>query len=258
MRIRKETPKLGALCRWVRDLDVTSGLSSPKSPSDLNISDVAETEHRRELWLVLDAVLRTTEEAEEGRIPADTSKVKESVPRPGSTSSMAVQKTWETRDSGKIYEPIYQSVLSGDLQASYPVLKENFRIIETTPGDLRKPPNTHPAILYTSKDNAIDLSGDVPPVTRLQHPKVKNLSILQNVLQPSECASIISAAETIGFTPDAPIREEGAESSILAHNFYWITDTAFIDKLWGRVKDCVPEEVGGRKARGLNRRFRVR
>jgi hypothetical protein len=27
MRIRKDTPTLGALCRWVRTLDVVSGLS---------------------------------------------------------------------------------------------------------------------------------------------------------------------------------------------------------------------------------------
>jgi hypothetical protein len=34
-------------------------------------------------------------------------------------------------------------------------------------------------------------------------------------------------------------------------------DTAFCAKLWGRVERFVPERVGGRKVRGLNRRFRV-
>ncbi|KAG9835244.1 prolyl 4-hydroxylase, partial [Aureobasidium melanogenum] len=61
----------------------------------------------------------------------------------------------------------------------------------------------------------------------------------------------------IEFIPDAPIRDDGQETSILAHNFYWIADQAFHDKLWERVRPYVPEESQGRKVRGINRRFRV-
>ena len=59
------------------------------------------------------------------------------------------------------------------------------------------------------------------------------------------------------FIPDAPMRPQGEDTSILAHNFYWIVDQAFHNKLWDRVKAFVPENVGGRKVRGINRRFRV-
>ena len=46
MRIRREQPKIGALCRWVRDLDVVSGLSTkPKDNENaclLYTSDAAD------------------------------------------------------------------------------------------------------------------------------------------------------------------------------------------------------------------------
>merc|ERR1712144_35400 len=86
---------------------------------------------------------------------------------------------------------------------------------------------------------------------------VPNLHLLKDILSPNECEQIIAAAEMIGFTPDAPIRAEGEESSILAHNFYWVVDNAFCNKLWARVSAFVPVDVGGKKVRGLNRRFRV-
>jgi len=136
-------------------------------------------------------------------------------------------------------------------------MKDGFRIIDTTPGAERKPPNLHPAILYTSMDDTILLSSGAAKTTHQKHPVVPNLHLLKDVLSPEECTQIIAAGETLGFEPDAPIRAEGEESSILAHNFYWIVDPAFCSKLWSRVEAFIPKEVGGRKVQGLNRRFRV-
>ena len=53
------------------------------------------------------------------------------------------------------------------------------------------------------------------------------------------------------------MRPQGEDTSILAHNFYWVVDTAFHDKLWERVKAFVPAEKEGKRVRGINRRFRV-
>merc|ERR1712093_735502 len=58
MRIRGETPKLGALCRWVRDLDVVSGFSM--QPEGVSKVVVPRSDEDRELLRVLDAVLRVT------------------------------------------------------------------------------------------------------------------------------------------------------------------------------------------------------
>jgi hypothetical protein len=133
----------------------------------------------------------------------------------------------------------------------------NYTVIETTPGPLRKPPNHHPAILYTSLPNSVPLTGEAPTPTLHRHPTVPELSLISSVLSPAECRAIVAAGEAVNFLPDAPLKDDTEDVSILAHNFYWVVDQAFHDALWERVRKFVPEHVGGRLARGINRRFRV-
>jgi len=238
MRIRGQTPKLGALCRWVRDLDVVSGLAE-------QLAGDKRSTKEGELLVVLDAILRLTG-------PTDYTTDGQSVDSP-----IIPREAWDLRD-GRERRNVYNSVLDRSIFTSLPSnLKSLFRIIETTPGFHRKPANLHPAILHASKDDAILLTSNPPKSTHYKHPIIPNLHLLKDILSPSECEQIIGAAELIGFTPDAPIRAEGEESSILAHNFYWVVDNAFCNKLWDRVSPFVPTNVGGKKVRGLNRRFRV-
>jgi hypothetical protein len=243
MGIRRQTPKLGALCRWVRDLDVVSGYAEM-----LDEDGRGRTAREEEALMVLDAVLRLTG-------PTDHAVVEMAKPM---SHSMPIipRETWNLRDSAP-RRKVYNSVLDRTLLESNPNLAASFKILDTTPGAQRKPPNLHPAILYTSEDDAIPLSTTPPNTTHHKHPTLPNLHLLRDVLSPAECEAIIAAGENLGFKPDAPITEEGEESSILAHNFYWITDPAFTAKLWSRVSPFVPTKVGGKKVRGLNRRFRV-
>lgn len=239
MRIRGKKPKLGALCRWVRDLDVVSGLAE-----QLDEAGRARTSREEELLVVLDAILRLTG-------PTDYTG--------GAVGAGPInpRQAWDLRDDGP-RRMVYDAVQDGSIFDSLPTdVATKFRIIEETPGLQRKPPNLHPAILHASRDDTILLSPNAPKTSIHTHPVVPNLHLLKDVLSAEECTQIIAVAEKIGFTPDAPIRAEGEESSILAHNFYWIIDTAFHDKLWSRVQAFVPENVGGKKVRGLNRRFRV-
>ncbi|RDW81889.1 prolyl 4-hydroxylase-like protein [Coleophoma cylindrospora] len=239
MRIREQVPKLGALCRWVRDLDVVSGLAEQIGGGS------ARTSREEELLKVLDAILRAT-----GPIDFTAEKT-------DGTGPMAVQKEWNLR-GGKDIARTYDSVLDQTIFSCLPDdITSRFRIIETTPGVERKPPNLHPAILYASQDNTISFSATPPDTSYHHHPTVPNLHLIKDVLSREECNQIIGAAEKIGFTPDAPIRAEGEEISILAHNFYWVVDEAFHRGLWARVARFVPAQVNGQKARGLNRRFRV-
>lgn len=243
MRIRGETPKLGALCRWVRDLDVVSGLSM--QVEGVSKKTTARSTKDKELLRVLDAILRVTG-------PTD-SNTKDAC---SSSDPIALQEVWNLRER---IEPVqvYSGVLDRSILKVCPLgIRDRFRVIETTTGPLRKPPNLHPAILYASKDDTV-LLGDVPQTTCLKHPVVPNLRLIKDVLSTSECHSIIAAAETVEFIPDAPIRDDGEETSVLAHNFYWIVDQPFHDKLWERVKPYVPEHVAGKQVRGINRRFRV-
>jgi len=239
MRIRGQVPKLGALCRWVRDLDVVSGLAEQVEGTSTRSSK------EEELLVVLDTILRLIG-------PTDCSPEEHAVAGP-----IVPQKDWDLRD-GRARQPVYDRVLDQSIFSCLPGdVKSRFRVIETTPGSERKPANLHPAILHASRDDAILLSSTPPASSHHRHPIVPNLHLLKDILYPDECCQIIASAEKIGFTPDAPVRAEGEESSILAHNFYWIVDEAFCSKLWGRVQSYVPSDVGGRKVRGLNRRFRV-
>ncbi|KAJ5485466.1 hypothetical protein N7539_005454 [Penicillium diatomitis] len=240
MRIRGEQPKIGALCRWVRDLDVVSGLSTKPGETDVEVKRSAKD---LELLGVLDAILRVS-------TPIDTNN--QAVP---TTSPIAFQSIWDLRPSSTPL-PIYASVLDKSILSEAPKSSSALRIIETTPGPQRKPPNHHPAILYTTEPNAVSLASEGPQITYHPHPAVPGLGMAMNVLTPSECKAIIAAGESVNFVPDAPLREDG-DVSILAHNFYWVVDTAFHDLLWARISPFVPNSINGRQVRGINRRFRV-
>lgn len=242
MRIRGQELKLGTLCRWVRDLDVISGLSQAE---DAQREIIHRTERAKELITVLDGVLRAC-----GQIDYNTSALTDL------SSPIAMQPTWDLSPSTPKLE-VYASVQDRSILDSAPAsLSTALRSIETTPGPQRKPPNHYPAILYTTKPNSVPLSPESPEITWNRHPSVPNLSLATNVLSADECKSIIAAGEQVEFIPDAPIREDG-DTSILAHNFYWVIDTAFHDILWSRISPFLPKSVDGRLARGLNRRFRV-
>ena len=241
MRIRGEKPKIGALCRWVRDLDVVSGLSTQPKAHDYN--PPSRSARDMELLGVLDAILRVS-------TPIDTSSNASSSPSP-----IAFHSIWDLRPSTAPLQ-VYASVLDKSILAEAPKSPTALRVIEQTPGTLRKPPNHHPAILYTTEPNAIPLAPEGPSITYHPHPAVPGLGLAMDVLSPTECKAIIAAGESVNFLPDAPLREDG-DMSILAHNFYWIIDTTFHDMLWDRISPYVPSSINGRLVRGINRRFRV-
>ncbi|KAK3317821.1 prolyl 4-hydroxylase [Cercophora scortea] len=245
MKIRGEEPKLGALCRWVRDLDVISGLSTIP---DADSGAIDRSAHDKELLNVLDAVLRVSG-------PIDSNP--HAVPI-ASSPGIALQSIWDLRPAAPPQQT-YASVLDKSIFASTPSssIASTLRIIETTPGPLRKPPNHHPAVLYAFSPETAPLSPTPKEtITYTAHPTVPGLSLATNVLSPSECRAIIAAGEAVTFLPDAPLREDG-DVSVLAHNFYCVVDQAFHDTLWARVSPLLPQTLDGRRARGLNRRFRV-
>lgn len=253
MRIREQAPKLGALCRWVRDLDVISGLAEQRE------GQIKRTAAQVETLKVLDAVLRVTGPVDHSP-PSPDSAAAEAEPGP-----MTVRPAWDLRDADRTRRTVYDSVMDGTLPASIPQsMRAGFRVIQTIPGAERNPPNRHPATLHASRDGTIALAAPsspaAPHTTHHAHPVVPGLHLLRDVLSPDECGQIIGAAEAIGFAPDAPVRPDGdeaRENSVLAHNFYWVADEEFCRGIWGRVEPFVPARVGGRKVRGLNRRFRV-
>ncbi|KAK3689584.1 prolyl 4-hydroxylase [Podospora appendiculata] len=247
MKIRGEEPKLGALCRWVRDLDVISGLSTlPDAGAGVPVD---RSEHDKELLSVLDAVLRVS-----GPIDSNSNAVPVT-----SSPGIALQSIWDLRPSAppqKTYASVLDKSIFASPSSSPASIASTLRVIETTPGPLRKPPNHHPAVLYAFSPETAPLSPTPQAVTYTAHPTVPGLSLATNVLSPAECRAIIAAGEAVTFLPDAPLREDG-DVSVLAHNFYCVVDGAFHDTLWARIAPLLPPSLDGRRARGLNRRFRV-
>jgi hypothetical protein len=249
MRIRGEAPKLGALCRWIRDLDVVSGLSL--QVDGVSKTTVPRTEKDLELLGVLDSILRVT-----GSVDGNE---KQKVGVSGQPiCSQEVWSLWSLKGYWKGSWRMREAVLDGSIfKACEKDVKGKFEAIETTLGAQRRPPNLHDAVVYLTPDNTIPLSTSHQQATYHKHPVVPNLSLIKDVLSPEECKSIIAATESVGYLPDAPIRDDGAEASILAHNVCWVVDQAFHDILWERVRPHLPSQIVGKKARGINRRFRV-
>lgn len=259
MRIRRKPPKLGALQRWVRDCDAISGVYVPPSKQDAHDTSGQDLGIRRELMLVLDAILRVA-------------ALDKKVPQQEETSSVIVddaqdpcvlrKPTWDARPEDRPRQTIYRDVLAGTIstEPEAVTVREKFRIIDETPGPLRKPPNAHPALLYLSDDNVINLSPEHTSGPVLEHPKISAMHMLSDILSADECRRIVGACEAVGFSPDAPLGTIGTTSSVLAHNVYWLADEGFMSKLHARIlpqlATLTPPGTAS-KPLGLNRRFRV-
>ena len=122
MRIRGEEPKLGALCRWVRDLDVISGVSTLAEGDGCCPATVDRRSGGKERLGVLDAILRTCGPVD-GNMGAPSLLV-------SPTPAILVQETWCLRPSTAPLQ-VYASVIDKTILASAP-----------DPGSLRHFPGT--------------------------------------------------------------------------------------------------------------------
>ncbi|GAA5875068.1 hypothetical protein JCM3774_003419 [Rhodotorula dairenensis] len=235
LRLRGQSPKLGSLQRWVRDLDAAS-----RDDGSFGDSEVLK---------VLDAILRCTngepehDEEEDGLIRGISGQV------------VVRQRDWvhrKPRDGD-----VYGEIVAGRFPppADRERLSSRFSLLHTVPAAERQPPNHHPALLFASAPGAIPLAAAHPtPVQRFEVPHVPGAFLLTDVLSPDECRSILAHAEAVGFRPDQPI--EG-DQSVLAHNLYWLADLPFLDTFCQRFLHLCPQLIEGKRVRGINARFRV-
>ncbi|KAJ6482520.1 hypothetical protein C8R45DRAFT_1001727 [Mycena sanguinolenta] len=235
MEIRGQSPKLGALQRWVRECDAV-------------LVPTMSQEEENQVWEVLGAILRTTQPG----FVATTSGSGDGTLKPGSRLrwySPFTQPPAEASTSAK-------GVTIGAEMAST-VLKP----LHTTLGPDRRPPNKHPAIVYYSPPNTFPL---LPPAERARQPRrfdvpgVPGAFIVNDVFEPSECQALIDAAEAVGMLPDEPTAGSATQlASVLAHNFIWLADADFISAMYSRVVALLPQTVHGGAVKGINRRFRL-
>ncbi|GAA6013784.1 hypothetical protein JCM11491_005098 [Sporobolomyces phaffii] len=225
LRIRKLPLPLGSLNRWVRECDAAS-----RSDGSFGDSDVLR---------VLDSILRCTYDLDDLATPP-----------------VVKHQEWKHRDpSGlDVWSEIQNDTLPAPADRN--ALKDRFRLLDTTPGPDRLPPNLYPALLYHSHPGAIPLAPEpAVPSVAVPVPGVDGAVMLTDVLSTTECREILASAESVGFHPDQPVADRS--HSVLAHNLYWLADETFLDRFVSRFLHLVPQEIHGGKVRGINPRFRV-
>lgn len=225
LRIRKLPLPLGSLNRWVRECDAASR-------SDGSFGDA-------QVLRVLDSILRCTYDIDELLQPPVVKKD---------------EWIYRERSGLDVWKEIQEGLLPKPEEKE--TLAKRFRLLHTTPGPERLPPNQYPALLFHSHAGAVPLSlQPSTPSTAVPVPGVDGAMMLTDVLSLSECREILGSAEAVGFHPDQPIADRSA--SVLAHNLYWLADEVFLERFIKRFLHLVPQEIHGGKVKGINPRFRV-
>lgn len=103
----------------------------------------------------------------------------------------------------------------------------------------------------------LDEHFDVQPITRRELPEVPGAFQLLNVLSKEECHRLISISEQLGFLEDAAVSLP--RSIRHNHSLTWIVDEQTDGTIWQRIVHLMDDRqgiFGGRKALGINARFR--
>lgn len=252
MYTRRMPPKLGALQRWVRECDATSGADgSPGDPEALRC---------------LDMILRIANMGETGSadLPGESSDARDHVRK---------VRVWRARtraedhpDEVAIWDRMQNKTLFGpagtEAQKPYP----GFRVANFVRGADRRPPNVYDSTVWTSEPGTIRLTPAASrrAPTKVPVPGVPGAFQVLDVFTPDECLQIIQAASAHGFERDQAAEGSALmKTSILARNFLWLADTHFLDHFYSQIVPFVPASapvhggVGGGKVRGINGRFRV-
>ncbi|KAJ9113247.1 hypothetical protein QFC22_006086 [Naganishia vaughanmartiniae] len=254
--INKTPTKLGSLQRWVRECDATSRPGRTLS---------AEEEEERNMVLkCLDMVLRVCGGGEQ----SISEKLVEDLEEEGEGKKGVLRrmKPWDIRtaldsaDRKKLQEevPLWDLIQKG-FEANTKSSLPSFYAIQTTPGELRRPPNVYASTVYASTTpSPIPFPACTQPAFSIPHPAIPTLKLLPNILPPQTCESIINTANTLGWEADQAAGGSAVDkTSVLAHNVVWLADEQFVGELFERIRPFVQERVNGGKVRGINRRFRV-
>lgn len=88
----------------------------------------------------------------------------------------------------------------------------------------------------------------LPSPGRHHVPHVPGAMLLTGVLTPHECSQFISAAEALGYSPDAV---DGID------NIVWLADSSLVDTLFQRCCHLLPQTLHGHSLVGINARWRL-
>eukprot|EP01104_Vermistella_antarctica_P012699 TRINITY_DN371_c0_g2_i1.p1 TRINITY_DN371_c0_g2~~TRINITY_DN371_c0_g2_i1.p1 ORF type:complete len:637 (+),score=127.82 TRINITY_DN371_c0_g2_i1:146-2056(+) len=228
MRERQMIPKLGALCRWVRDCDAVSA-DDPKS------------------FIVLDSVLRTADPRQVGVGDDPTTLV--STPLTADARGDKVVRwhvPWSPPElQGNTGGPTVKALHRSDQEPAQINSKKRlryrrlFRRVGVERGPDRRPENKHDLVIHTSHESLMRFDDDGGThVQRFDVPFAPGGFFLTDVLTPNECLQLMEAVESVGFIPDEPA---SGSRSILAHNVVWCVDNDLLGTTFDRVKRFLPQ-----------------
>lgn len=133
------------------------------------------------------------------------------------------------------------------------------RVVKIEPGAERQPPNHHDLQIFTCGTHvpllqpAPRLAPELGSTRRVDVPGVPGAFVLLSVLSPTECATLATIAECIGYTPDHPLSRP-APSGIGACE--WLLHEDALATLFERCAPHLPQELSGGRLAGINARCR--
>ncbi|KAA8492936.1 putative prolyl 4-hydroxylase 9 [Porphyridium purpureum] len=273
MQARQKVPPLGAICRWVRDLDGTAEISHESDGDGAGVSPDASSEHDRQNKLfmqMLSEVIRTCSPEQVGCIvPTDRFELRnwKSVRLwlpPWKPEAVTDSENGIASSAGEQAEALSDQELM------------HFWVCSRVKGPDRLPPNRHDLAIHASSDEFL-LSPLSLPAKELGKCRAysgkeflgdagarAHVTLVEGFLTAHECKRIISVAEKLGFDPDEPLSRSLPVStrSTLAHACVWLQSKRESERLWARIKYILPPLLYNARGvrlqpRGLNRRWRV-
>ena len=227
MRQRGETPRLGALQRWVRDCDA------------VGFTD-------KLIVRTLDAILRTADPLQVAA--SDCCEEMGEEPLMAHEGRIIRTDEWNPlKDEVAVCKPFPE--------VSKEIAENSFELIGTEKAEERLPPNKYDCRIYGSKPGAVKMESHPKGVIGIRVPFLRNSLMLQNVLSASECHQILGLANGLGLQPDQPLGFDS--NSVLADNVIWCADEDLNETIFKRCSSFLPSDMDGRKISGINRRWRL-
>jgi hypothetical protein len=266
-------PKLGALQRWVREIDA-AGTDDPLALEVLDamlrvvapesIVTIDESDLARASWAKLGVGMGVYDDqnvdSKEGCIrlfPAFTAGV-------STCDELNTNITYQP--SNDVFDKLVSNMTCGNdgirrISEVNTITRDGcFRVCGHEDGADRKPPNkfdldlittsvfNEKQMLYDNEDyrtisacNVLftPVDNSYPAIKSTAIPYVQGTFLLENVLSPHECDRMIAAAEMAGYSPDEPLAGQPGDS-VLAHACVWVVDHQMERTIFNRVKDFLP------------------
>ena len=127
------------------------------------------------------------------------------------------------------------------------------RVVLLEKGPDRKPPNVNDLRIWACAPHTVAMEeGIANGVLKQDVPSVPGAFVVSGALSRTECAALVTTAETLGYVPDHPV---GKETPTGIDACEWLLDESILAPLFARVKAALPGVLPrGARLAGINQR----